>query len=77
MDGISYTDLFTADINVHQGWNYFNWKDPATKPKYAYYRFFSSAAKGCKINEIKFKGTETIDDSSPTLSCPVKLFFGD
>jgi hypothetical protein len=25
MDGESYTDIFAADLNIHEGWNYHSW----------------------------------------------------
>jgi hypothetical protein len=75
MDGAIWTDLFTVDINVHNGWNYYTWKD--VKPKYAQYRFYSPTAPGCKINEIKFRGTQAVDNNSETHSCPVELFLNE
>jgi len=29
IDGSTYTDLFTLDDNLHEGWNYFKWEDAA------------------------------------------------
>jgi hypothetical protein len=71
MDGVSYTDLFQADENVHEGWNYFNWEDAAAYPKYQFYRFSGSESGSCKINEIKFIGVETIDDDQTSKVCQV------
>jgi hypothetical protein len=28
-DNATWTDLFTVDENVHEGWNYFQWEDAA------------------------------------------------
>jgi hypothetical protein len=36
MDGETYTELFVADRNVHEGWNYYSW-DEGEYPQYSYY----------------------------------------
>jgi hypothetical protein len=38
-NGITYTDIFQLDENLHEGWNYFKWEELADQPKYRYYRF--------------------------------------
>jgi hypothetical protein len=55
MDGTSYNELFVIGKNIHEGWNYHSWQEPADYPKYRYYRFSNSNANGCyAIHEIKF-----------------------
>jgi len=27
-DNSTWTTLFTADVNIHEGWNYFTWDEP-------------------------------------------------
>lgn len=39
-DGTTYETLFTMDDNVHSGWNYYTWDEPANYPKFRFYRFF-------------------------------------
>jgi hypothetical protein len=63
MDGVTYTDLFTIDDYLHDGWNYYDWFD-TTSPKFNFYRFYGSKAGGCLINEIKVSGSESIDSSA-------------
>lgn len=58
---------------MHEGWNYYSWALPADYPRFRYYRFYGSVAGSCKVNEIKFIGVETIDDTNPAYDCPVKL----
>lgn len=41
-DNTTWTDLFVADDNVHEGWNYHKWETSAEYPKYRFYRFFST-----------------------------------
>ena len=38
-DNSTWTNLFAADENIHEGWNYHNWEDPAAQPKFRFYRF--------------------------------------
>jgi hypothetical protein len=72
IDGTTYTDLFTLDDNLHEGWNYHNW-EAASEPKFRFYRFSGTVVGSCNINEIKFTGVETVDSISPNKDCPVKL----
>ena len=77
MDGNSYDDLYTVDDNIHEGWNYVKWEDPADYPKYRFYRFYSSQNKGCNIAEIQLTGVETIDDENSSFTCSAKLNIGE
>lgn len=72
-DMTTWTDLFTTDMNVHEGWNYKKWEDSTAYPKYKAFRFFGTAAGACNIKEIKFAGIKSIDDNSNLKTCPVKL----
>ena len=73
-DNSSWTDLYTADDNIHEGWNYHKWETASEQPKYRFYRLFNpSNAQGCNMNEIKMNGVETIDDSAATYSCQVQV----
>ena len=62
-DNSTWTDLFTMNENVHEGWNYHKWTDPASYPRYRFYRFYGTKAGSCTINEIKATGVETVDNS--------------
>jgi len=73
---VSYTDLFTLDEALHEGWNYHKWED-GDKPKYRFYRFYGTVLGSCKINEITFTGVETIDSSTSTHTCDAKLVTGE
>lgn len=35
-DGVTFTQLFVADQNIHEGWNYNDW-DEGSYPSYRYY----------------------------------------
>lgn len=73
-DGVSYTDLFTVDELAHDGWNTFEWKVDASKPKYRYYRFAGSKLHSCDISEIRLSGVETISSSNENVVCDSELF---
>jgi len=45
-DDSTWTDLFTFDDNVHEGWNYYNWEDDE-QPAYRYYRFYGTEDGSC------------------------------
>jgi len=42
-DDVTYDTLFTPDLAMSAGWNYVEFSDPATRPKYRYYRFYGDA----------------------------------
>mmetsp|Transcript_41647 Transcript_41647/g.63631 ORF Transcript_41647/g.63631 Transcript_41647/m.63631 type:complete len:163 (-) Transcript_41647:5785-6273(-) len=54
-DDITYTNLFTVNVNIHEGWNYFYWDDPVKAPKYRYYRFKGERGS-CNMHEVMFRG---------------------
>ena len=68
-DNSSYTDLFTVDENIHEGWNYYAWETSTSYPKYRYFRFYGNSSGACVINEVKFTGVETVDSSASSYSC--------
>mmetsp|Transcript_29161 Transcript_29161/g.43947 ORF Transcript_29161/g.43947 Transcript_29161/m.43947 type:complete len:194 (-) Transcript_29161:1358-1939(-) len=68
-DKADWSTLFTADVNIHEGWNYYNWDDPEEYPSYRYYRFYSSQKGGCNMREVTFRGVETIQDTNEQKVC--------
>ena len=74
-DGTTYKDIFTLDDNIHQGWNYHEWKEAEKQPKFRFYRFSGKQKNSCLINEAELTGVETIDDSKDTYICSPKLVF--
>lgn len=72
-DNVTFTDLFTVDENVHEGWNYYPWTSASSYPRYRYYRFFGNSSAACVINEVKFTGVETVDDSGTSYTCSPAL----
>jgi hypothetical protein len=40
-DGVTYTNIFTVDDEIHEGWNYFDYRE--NNLKYRFYRFYGTA----------------------------------
>lgn len=40
-DGTTYTDIFTINETIHEGWNYYKF-DNSSMPRYRYYKFEST-----------------------------------
>jgi len=76
-DNTTWVDLHVADENIHEGWNYVDLNETGTMPKYRFYRIYSSTQTGCLVNEIKFTGVETVDNSDATYSCNVQVKLGN
>ena len=72
-DKTTWTDLHVADENIHEGWNYINFNETGTIPKYRFYRMYAASTKGCLVNEMKFTGVETVDNSDSVYSCNVQV----
>lgn len=72
-DNATWTELHSADDNIHEGWNYVDWKESSSNPKFRFYRFFANSSSGCLVNEVKFTGVETVDNSDATYSCNVEV----
>ena len=75
-DNSTWIDIWQADNNYHEGWNYITFTDPTTRPNYRFYRILGGDWGSCGQSEIKFTGVETVSDSSSTYKCPVKVTLG-
>jgi hypothetical protein len=65
-DPAQITTIFTVGDELHEGWNYYDFKDMFGDnyvfPKFRYYRLFNAQNNGCdKIGEVKFIGTKAFD----------------
>jgi hypothetical protein len=63
-DGKTYVDLYTADEEVHSGWNYIAWEKAEDQPKYRYYRFYGTEEGSCVLSEAQLWGVSTIDSNT-------------
>ena len=72
-DNTTWTDLWTVDENIHEGWNYYQWENATDQPKYRFYRLYNNQNKGCDVSELKMSGVETIDNSDATYTCAIAI----
>jgi len=73
----SWEELYTFGEELHEGWNYIDYRDDGVdKPAFNSYRFYGSAKGACKVSEFKLHGVEAIASEEPTHSCTPKLFLG-
>lgn len=73
----SWEELHLFSEEVHEGWNYIDYRDDGTeKPAYNSYRFYGSASGACRITEFKLHGVEAIDDENSSFACSPKIFIG-
>ncbi|CDW80878.1 ipt tig domain containing protein [Stylonychia lemnae] len=70
-DGLTYTDIFIVGQEIHEGWNYYSYKD--NNLKYRYYKFQGYRIGSCRVGELKFRGIETIDNNDDSYNCPVTV----
>ena len=72
MDNVTFTDIFLVGLEIHEGWNYYNFAD-GNELKYRFYRFFGNETGSClSIGEVGFRGVEVIDSNAPSYSsCPI------
>ena len=71
-DGVEFTDLWTVDAGVHEGWNSHDFEE-GSKPSFNIYRFQGSAAGACRVGEVKLHGIESIDNNDSLYTCTPKL----
>lgn len=70
-DGVTFTDLWTIDKSVHEGWNAHDFED--NQPSYNIYRFQGATSGSCRVGEVRLHGIESIDDDNTSYSCTPKL----
>lgn len=70
--GSTWTDLWTADSSIREGWNSFTWEDDL-RPVYNKYRWRGNDANACKVQEVEMIGVVAIDDENSQITCDVEL----
>jgi hypothetical protein len=76
-DGTTWTSLHTFGEELHEGWNYVDYRDDGVvKPAYNSYRFYGSASGACKITEYKLHGVEAVASTADSHVCTPKIFLG-
>lgn len=77
-DNSTYTNIFTANSSLNEGWNYHTYSNAADYPGYRYYRFFGSGSGSCNfIQEVQLTGVKSIMDNNPNKDCNVDLFINE
>jgi hypothetical protein len=62
--------LFTYGQDVHEGWNYINYRDEGLdKPAFNSYRFYGDATGSCRVTEFTLVGIEAIASEEPEPQC--------
>jgi len=51
-DWTTVVDIYTVEDTVSSGWNYVNFEDPATKPKYNQYRWYGKDTNSVRLTEV-------------------------
>jgi len=73
----TYTVLTMFGEELHEGWNYLNYREESIKPSYNAYRFVGNDTGACKITEFRLHGVEAIASSDSTYSCTPKIYIGE
>jgi len=72
----TFDDLHTFDDNLHEGWNYINFREEVSKPAYNSYRFFGHADGACRVTEFRLNGVQAIDNTSSSHTCTPSIMIG-
>ena len=68
-DWTTFTDLYTFKDDVHEGWNYIQFREFNPKPAYHSYRFYGKVAGSCRVTEFKLIGVQAIADTNTEYTC--------
>lgn len=68
-DNTTWTDIFTMDESIHDGWNYVTWTEPEDYPRFRFYKFTGGQTGSCRLTEIKAQGLETVDNEDESRQC--------
>ena len=71
-DGTAFTDLWTIDDSVHEGWNSKDF-EAGSLPSYKIYRFQGKTSGSCRVGEVRLHGVESIDSDATSYECTPKL----
>lgn len=64
-------------MDIHEGWNYINFRDSETaKPAFNSYRFEGRLKDSCKVTEFRLTGVEAVADNASEYVCTPKIKIG-
>jgi hypothetical protein len=61
---------------IHEGWNYIDYRNNASKPAFNSYRFYGKVKGSCRVTEFVLTGIEAIADTGSTYSCTPEIKIG-
>ena len=73
---VTKTLLYTFGKDIHEGWNYIDYRNNATKPAFNSYRFYGKVKGSCRVTEFVLTGIEAIADTGSTYSCTPEIKIG-
>lgn len=77
-DWETYDELHLFSEEIHEGWNYINYReDGENKPAYNSYRFHGTAKGACRVTEFRLHGVEAIASESSSYECTPTIYIGD
>ena len=66
----TWEELHVFGKEVHEGWNYIDYRDAGVdKPAFNSYRFFGTARGSCKVTEFKLHGVQAIANDDESFQC--------
>lgn len=68
IDGTSFTDIYSYDASIHEGWNSVDFRD-AGSIVYSSLRLQGATDGSCRLGEVKVIGVEVFDNATPTPGC--------
>jgi len=76
-DWATHTLLHMFGEEIHEGWNYLNYRDDGVnKHSYNSYRFVGNETNSCAITEFRLHGVEAVASESSTHACTPKIYIG-
>lgn len=77
-DFATFDELYRFGEEIHEGWNYINYREADDeKPAYNAYRFMGNATGACKVTEFRLHGVEAIASELATHECTPVIYIGD
>jgi hypothetical protein len=73
---VTKTLLYTFGKDIHEGWNYIDYRNNASKPAFNSYRFYGKVKGSCRVTEFVLTGIEAIADTGSTYSCTPEIKIG-
>ena len=71
------TLIDTIGDNVHEGWNYLNYRDEGVnRPAFNSYKFIGKVRGSCRVTEFRLTGVQSFADQTDSFTCTPKVVIG-